>query len=120
MTKELIESVKKQTWLFTDKEIIEEFNKMQNYDFLFEGMKNDAGYTTLYLYKNKGSVTKEEYTSEVMNYLYQESLDSKEEIDKIVNKNLDWFYSYFEDVENTDYFHAVQFARNTMLSLLHY
>ena len=31
-----------------------------------------------------------------------------------------WFYTWFDKVENNDYFHAVQWARNNMLSLLHY
>ena len=84
-------------------------------------MKRDPVYVVLFLYKDKGTLSKEEYTSEVINYLYQESLDSKEEIDRIINKNLKWFYQYYEKaLKDNDYFHAVQAARNNMLSLLHY
>ena len=120
MNNELLQQVKENTWIFTDEEIINEYNKMQTYDYLFDGMKQDSGYVVLFLYKDKGALSKEEYTSEVMNYLYQESLDPKEDIDKIIDKNLKWFYEYYEKVKNNDYFHAVQAARNNMLSLLHY
>lgn len=119
--KDLIDEVKQQTWLFTDEEIIEEYYKIQTYDYLFEEMKQDSGYVTLFLYKDKGTLSKEEYTPEVMNYLYKHSLDPKEEIDKIINKNLKWFYQYYEEaLKDNDYFHAVQAARNNMISLLHY
>ena len=80
----------------------------------------DEGYVALYLYKDKGSLTKEEYKLEVMNYLYLRSLDSKEEIDQIINKNMYWFYTWFDRLEDNDYFHAVQAARTNMLHLLHY
>ena len=84
-------------------------------------MKQDPGYVVLFLYKDKGTLSKEEYTSEVINYLYQESLDSKEDIDKTINKNLKWFYEYYEEaLKDNDFFHAVQAARNNMISLLHY
>lgn len=118
--KDLIDEVKQQTWLFTDEEIVEEYHKIQTYDYLFEEMKQDSGYVTLFLYKDKGILSKKEYTSEVMNYLYKNSLDSREEIDRIINKNLKWFYEYYEEVKDNDYFHAVQAARSNMLSLLHY
>ena len=120
MDRNLINEVKKETWLFSDEDIINEYNKMQTCDYLFDGMKQDPGYVVLFLYKDKGTLSKEEYTSEVMNYLYQESLDPKEDIDKIIDRNLKWFYEYYEKVKNNDYFHAVQTSRNNMLSLLHY
>jgi hypothetical protein len=32
-----------------------------------------------------------------------------------------WFYEYYEDaLEDNDYYHAVKYARNNMISLLHY
>ena len=120
MNKELLDKVKEDTWIFSDEEIINEYNKMQNYDLLYDTMKQDPGYITLYLYRTK-PITKEMYTTEVMNYLYKYSLDSKEEIDRIINKNLSWFYEYYEEaLKDNDYFHAVQYARNNMISLLHY
>ena len=121
MNNELLQQVKENTWIFTDEEIINEYNKMQTYDYLFDGMKQDPGYVVLFLYKDKGTLSKEEYTSEVINYLYQESLDSKEDIDKTINKNLKWFYEYYEEaLKDNDFFHTVQAARNNMISLLHY
>ena len=52
---------------------------------------------------------------------FKESLDPKEEIDKIINNNLKWFSQYYEKaLKDNDYFHAVQATRNNMLSLLHY
>lgn len=120
MDKNLLNQIKEKTWIFTDEEIINEYNKIQNYDLLYEHMKQSPNYITLYLYETK-PITKEMYTIEVMNYLYKNSLDSKEEIDKIINKNLKWFYQYYEEaLKDNDYFHAVQAARNNMLSLLHY
>ena len=82
--------------------------------------KNNLDYVVLYLYKDKGTLSKEEYTSEVMNYLYQESLDSKEIIDKTINENLIWFYDYYNNVKDNDYYHMIQRARNNLLSLFHY
>ena len=120
MNKELLNKVKENTWIFIDEEIIAEYNKMQNYDLLYEHMKQSPNYITLYLYETK-PITKEMYTTEVMNYLYKKSLDSKEEIDRIINKNLKWFYQYYEEaLKDNDYYHAVKYARNNMISLLHY
>lgn len=120
MNNDLLQQVKENTWLFTDEEIIAEYNKMQNYDLLYEHWKQSPNYITLYLYETK-PITKEMYTTEVMNYLYKKSLDSKDEIDRIINKNLKWFYQYYEDaLEDNDYYHAVKYARNNMISLLHY
>lgn len=119
MDKNLLNQIKEKTWIFTDEEIINEYNKMQNYDLLYEHMKQSPNYIILHLYETK-PITKEMYTIEVMNYLYKNSLDSKEEIDCIINKNLKWFYKYYEEVKDNDYFHAVQAARSNMLSLLHY
>ena len=120
MNNELLQQVKENTWIFTDEEIIAEYNKMQSYDLLYEHMKQSPNYITLYLYETK-PITKEMYTTEVMNYLYKHSLDSKNEINRIINKNLKWFYQYYEKaLKDNDYFHAVQATRNNMLSLLHY
>ena len=66
MNKELLDKVKENTWIFTDEEIIVEYNKMQSYDLLYDTMKQDPNYITLYLYRTK-HITKEMYTTEVMN-----------------------------------------------------
>lgn len=120
MDNELLQQVKKNTWIFSDEEIIAEYNKMQHYDLLYEHMKQSPNYITLYLYRTK-PITKEMYTTDVMNYLYKNSLDPKEKIDEVIKKNLDWFYQYYDDaLEDNDYYHAVKYARNNMISLLHY
>ena len=115
---ELLNRVKEKTWLFTDEQIINKINEMRADKIKYRVV--DEGYVALYLYKDKGNLTKEEYKSEVMNYLYLRSLDSKEEIDQIIDKNMDWFYTWFNELEDNDYFHAVQAARSNMLHLLHY
>ena len=55
-----------------------------------------------------------------MNYLYDRSLDSKNEIDEIILKDLDWFYKYYNETKNNDYYHAVQYARTNLIHLFHY
>lgn len=115
---ELLNKVKEETWLFTDEQINNKIIELQNMPNRY--FKVNEGYVALYLYKDKGILTKEEFKSEVMNYLYLKSLDPKEEVDRVINKNMYWFYTWFDKVENNDYFHAVQWARNNMLSLLHY
>ena len=115
---ELLNKVKEETWLFTDEQIINKINEMRADKTKYRVV--DEGYVALYLYKDKGILTKEEFKSEVMNYLYLKSLDPKEEVDRVINNNMYWFYTWFDKVENNDYFHAVQWARNNMLSLLHY
>ena len=114
----LINEVKQKTWLFTDEEIKNKIIEMKKEPKKYFSIS--PGYVTLFLYKDKGTLSKEEFTSEVMNYLYEYSLDSKEEIDKIVKNNMDLFYTWFNDIENNDYFHAVQWTRDNMISLLHY
>lgn len=46
MNKELLDKVKENTWIFTDEEIIAEYNKMQSYDLLYDTMKQDPNYIT--------------------------------------------------------------------------
>ena len=116
---DLVQEVKKETWLFTDEEIINQINEMNNNKSKYRLI--DAEYVALYLYKNKGIISKDEYKIDVMNYLYDRSLDSKDEIDEIILKDLDWFYEYYEDaLEDNDYYHAVQYARTNLIRLLHY
>ena len=116
---DLLQEVKKETWLFTDEEIINQINEMNNNN-KSKYRLIDAEYVALYLYKNKGIISKEEYKIDVMNYLYDRSLDSKNEIDEIILKDLDWFYKYYNETKNNDYYHAVQYARTNLIHLLHY
>ena len=118
----IINEVNKITSLFSDEDIINEYNQMQNNDTLTQDMKNNPRYIALYLYNHKGNLTKEEYKIEVMNYLYQKSLDSKDVIDKTINDNQDAFYDWYESAlhNKITFFHAVQYTRNSFLHLLHY
>ena len=118
MNNDLLQEVKKETWLFTDEEIINQINEMNNNKSKYRLI--DAEYIVLYLYKNKGIISKDEYKIDVMNYLYDRSLDSKDEIDEIILKDLDWFYKYYNETKNNDYYHAVQYARTNLIRLLHY
>lgn len=108
----LVEKVKTRTWLFTDEQIKNKIIELHFslYDFII-----------MFLYEDKGPLTKEEYTSEIMNYLYKISLDSKEEINKIMKKESEWFYKYFYDAQkDNNYYKAVLYAQNNMKHLIHY
>ena len=56
---ELVNEVKKITWLFSDKQIENTIANMQNNENLNELQKMDPEYVMLYCYKNKGTITKD-------------------------------------------------------------
>lgn len=118
----LINGVKKETFLFSDAEINQAIEDMKTDSDLNDTQREMASYVVLYCYKNKGTITKEEYDKDVKEYLYSISMDSKEVIDKIIDKNKEWFNSYYNDAVDglITYFHAVQHARNNMMSLVRY
>ena len=113
---ELVNEVKKIMWLFSDEQIKNTIANMQNNESLNELQKMDPEYVMLYCYKNKGTITKEEYEKNEKKYLYSISMDGKEVIDKIIDN------SYYNDAVDglITYFHAVQHARNNMMSLVRY
>ena len=119
---DLINKVKKETFLFSDEEINQVIESMKTDSELNDIQKNDEMYVALYCYKNKGTITKEEYDKDVKEYLYSIGMDSKEIIDEIIDNNKEWFNSYYNNAVDglITYFHAVQRARNNMMSLVRY
>jgi len=115
----IVDEVKKETFLFSDNQIENTITNMQNNETLNELQKADPEYIMLYCYKDKGQLTKEEYDIEVLQYLYQHAQGTKEHINQVIDKNKDWYDSYYKDAENNNltYYHAVQWARENMMHL---
>ena len=116
----LLDSVKKETWLFSDDEINLKYIDMQNNPKKYTSSSID--YVPLYLYKDKGILTKKEYKSEILNYLYETSINSKEKINSVLKEFENSFYDdYNEAMENkTTFYHAVQTRRHILMSFLTY
>ena len=110
---ELLNKVKQETFLFSNEEIE---NKIK------ETNQDDAEYIALYLYKDKKTLTKEEFIKEIREYLYIKCFDTKERIDKELQSKSNYMDIYYNEVINgkNDYYHAVQKGRNHLLHFLTY
>ena len=124
----IFEKVKQETFIFTDNQIKEKIKLISNIgacDYTISKVERyekpiDEIDITFYLYKDKGNLTKEEYTKEVIQYLYANSIDSKDKIDSVVEKNKSWFYEQYNEAINGNqlYYHAVQHIRHELMGFL--
>ena len=117
----ILEHVKDETWLFTDDQINSKIKDMTINPDKYDD-HHSAGYVILYLYEDKKSLTKEEYTSEILNYINYWSRDSKEKIDKVLKMLEKEFYNDYNDAlqNKTTFYHAIQMRRNIIMSFLSY
>ena len=116
----LIKKVKEQTWLFTEEQIRNKIIDMQAHHEDYFAINDE--YITLYLYKDKKTLTKEEFIKEIREYLYIKCFDTKERIDKELQSKSNYMDIYYNEVINgkNDYYHAVQKGRNHLLYFLTY
>lgn len=105
-----ITKIKEETFLFTDKQIIDTIKKYNT---------TDPVEVMFYLYKGI-IINKEEYTKEVIQYLYANSIDSKATVNSVVDESSEWFYDQYEKAckGETTYYHAVQYCRNQLMGFL--
>ena len=118
----ILEKVKQGTWLFTDEQIFNKILDMKTHPDNYNDNGTDGEYIILYLYKDKNSLTKEEYKSEILNYINYWSRDSKEKINEVLKKWEKEFYNDYNDAlqNKTTFYHAVQTRRNIIMSFLNY
>ena len=118
----LLNKIKQGTWLFTDNQIKNKILDMQSHPEKYNDNGTDAGYIILYLYKDKGNLSKEEYKSEILNYINYWSRDSEEKIKKVLTNYKPFFYEDYENaIQNKiSFYHAVENCRYQLMSKLHY
>ena len=118
----LLDKIKQGTWLFTDKQIKNKILDMQQHPDKYNDNGTNAGYIILYLYQDKGKLSKEEYKSEILNYINYWSEDSEEKIKKVLDNYAPFFYEEYEDaIQNkTSFYHAVESCRYQLMLCLHY
>ena len=118
----LLDKIKQGTWLFTDKQINDKILDMQQHPDIYNNNGTDAGYIILYLYEDKGKLSKEEYKSEILNYINYWSDDSEEKIKRVLDDYAPFFYEEYEDAvqDKTSFYHAVESCRYKLMSHLRY
>ena len=106
---DLLQQTKKITYLFTDEEIINKINELDEED-------KEPRRVALYLYKDRGVISEEDFTYEIVQYLYQYSNEPKEKIDDILSKNNKIIPSYYNMAVRGKhtYFHAMYMARHDL------
>lgn len=114
----LFDEVKRETFIFTDKQIKDKIKLLNDTNNHIRPI-NEID-VSFYLYKDKKILTKEEYTKEVVQYLYVNSFDSKDKINSIIEENKSWFYDQYNIAVNgkQPYFHAVQHTRSSLMGFL--
>ena len=113
---DLFKLVKLETFIFTDTQIKDKIIQLNN-SVKYKITELDVVFE---LYKDKGIITKEEYTTEIIQYLYNNCFDSKDKINSVIEENKSWFYDQYDEAVNNKkiYYHAVQYCRNQLSGFL--
>ena len=112
----LFEQVKRRTFIFTDEQITNKIQQLSN-----EHSNCMELFIMRHLYEDKQIITKEEYRTEIVQYLYTNSSSSRTKIDKVLIDNKDWFYDEYNKVVNSEsiqYYYAIQSCRNQLMNFL--
>ena len=112
----LLNEVKQKTWLFTDEQIIAKINELKTIKD-YELTELDIVYA---LYEDKEFLDKEEFDKEIIQYLYVNSLNSKDKIVEIFKKYKSDCYEEYNKAYNNKqlYYHAVFISRNILMNFL--
>lgn len=113
---DLFNLVKLETFIFNDTQIKDKIIQLNN-SVKYKITELDVVFE---LYKDKGIITKEEYTNEIIQYLYNNYFDSKDKINSVIEENKSWFYDQYNKAVNNKklYYHAVQYCRNQLSGFL--
>ena len=113
----LFNKVKKETFIFTDTEIKNKINNIE-----YNPNINMCIHIMHELYNDKQNLTKEEYTKDVKEYLYSNSINSKEYINNILEKEKSWFYDEYDAAIRGElsFYEAVQSCRNQLMNFFKY
>jgi len=113
---DLFKLVKLETFIFTDTQIKDKIIQLNN-SVKYKITELDVVFE---LYKDKGNITQEEYTTEITQYLYNNCFDSKDKINSVIEENKSWFYDQYNEAVNNKkiYYHAVQYCRNQLSGFL--
>lgn len=112
----LFERIKRRTFIFTDEQIN---NKIQQLNDKHSNCMDL--FIIRHLYEDKQILTKDEYRTEIIEYLYANSINSKTKIDEVLINNKDWFYDQYNlalNKEPIDYYYAVQHCRHELMNFL--
>jgi hypothetical protein len=112
----LFDKVKQETFIFTNDQILNKIEQLNN-TVTYKLTELDVVFD---LYEDKQTLTKEEYRTEIIQYLYVNSSSPKTVIDKVLIDNKDWFYEQYDEAINnkTIYYHAVQQCRHELMNFL--
>ena len=113
---DIFDKVKQETFIFTDEQILNKIEHL-NITVTYKLTELDVVFD---LYEDKQILTRDEYRTEIVQYLYVNSSSPKRVIDKVLIDNKDWFYEQYDEVINnkTIYYHAVQQCRHELMNFL--
>ena len=113
---DLITRIKHNTFIFNDIQIN---NKIQQ---LKDSTKHDIQYYDVIfeLYKDKQYLSKEEYITEITQYLYNNCFDSKDKIDSVIEEYKFLCDEQYDEAVNDKkiYYHAIQYCQNQLSGFL--
>lgn len=112
----LFDKVKQDTFIFTDEQIL---NKIEQLNITVTYKLNELD-VVFDLYEDKQILTKDEFITEIVQYLYTNSSSPKSKIDEIIKTyQSDYYNEYNNAIENKQsYYDAVYKGRHNLMSLL--
>ena len=113
---DLFNLVKLKTFIFTDTQIKDKIIQLNN-SVKYKITELDVVFE---LYKDKGIITKEEYITEITQYLYNNYFDSKDKINSVIEEYRFLCDEQYDEAVNNKkiYYHAVQYCRNQLSDFL--